>query len=85
MTHDDVAGRRPGRRVLGYADLKTRGIRFSRVHLRRLEQAKKFPQHVNLGENSIGWFADEVDEFLEEKAAARHAKVRAHDRAAAEA
>jgi prophage regulatory protein len=59
------------RRLLGYADLKSRGIRFSRVHLTRLERAGKFPHHIDLGENSIGWFEDEIDAHLEAKAAAR--------------
>jgi prophage regulatory protein len=60
-----------GRRVLSYFVLKSRGIRFSRVHLTRLERAGKFPHHIDLGENSIGWFEDEIDGYLEEKAAAR--------------
>ena len=63
--------RRNGRRLLTFADLKARGIPFSRVHIRRLERAGKFPQHISLGENSIAWFEDEVDDFLETKAQAR--------------
>ena len=59
------------RRLLSYADLKSRGIRFSRVHLARLERAGKFPHHIDLGENSIGWFEGEIDAYLEAKAAAR--------------
>jgi len=67
----EVTGKRTGRRLLTFADLKARGIPWSRVHVGRLEAAGKFPQHIDLGENSIAWFEDEIDDFLEEKAAAR--------------
>ena len=67
----EVAGRKTGRRLLTFADLKERGIPWSRVHVGRLEAARKFPQHIDLGENSIAWFEDEIDDFLEAKAAAR--------------
>ena len=63
--------RRAGRRLLSYPNLKARGIEFSRVHLKRLEDANQFPRHIDLGENRIAWFEDEIDEFLEAKAAAR--------------
>jgi prophage regulatory protein len=59
------------RRLLSYRDLKARGIKFSRVHLRRLEDAGKFPRHIDIGENTVGWFEDEIDDLLEAKAAAR--------------
>jgi prophage regulatory protein len=59
------------RRLLSYRDLKARGIKFSRVHLRRLEDAGKFPRHIDIGENTVGWFEDEIDDLLEMKAAAR--------------
>ena len=67
----EVTGRKTGRRLLTFADLKERGIPWSRVHVGRLEAAGKFPQHIDLGENSIAWFEDEIDDFLEAKAAAR--------------
>ena len=67
----EVAGRKTGRRLLTFADLKERGIPWSRVHVGRLETAGKFPQHIDLGENSVAWFEDEIDDFLEAKAAAR--------------
>jgi prophage regulatory protein len=37
---------------------------FSRQHTGRLEQAGKHPLRVQLGENSVGWWQDEIDEFL---------------------
>lgn len=71
MARPEITGRRTGRRLLSYADLQARGCRYSRMHLRRLEQAGKFPQHIELGGNAIAWFEDEYDDFLEAKAAAR--------------
>ena len=63
--------------TLDYQALKERGIPWSRVHLSRLEAARKFPLHVDIGANSVGWFEDEVDDFLEMKAAERDAKAQA--------
>jgi predicted DNA-binding transcriptional regulator AlpA len=61
-----------GRKLLSYDDLEPRGIRFSRVHLRRLEARGLFPQHVTIGAgNFIAWFSDEVDAYLDALAAAR--------------
>ena len=71
MPRPEVTGKRTGRRLLTFADLKTRGIPWTRMHVGRLEAAGKFPQHIDLGENSIAWFEDEIDDFLEAKAAAR--------------
>jgi len=74
--HPGVTGKKTGRRLLTYQDLRTRGIPWSRVHIARLEAAKKFPLHIDLGENSIAWFEDEIDDLLEMKAAERDAKAR---------
>jgi prophage regulatory protein len=71
MARPEVTGKRTGRRLLTFADLKARGIPWTRMHIGRLEAAAKFPQHIDLGENSIAWFEDEIDDFLEAKATAR--------------
>ena len=68
-----------GRRFLSYDDLVERGIRFSRVHLRRLEKAGAFPMHVTLGagnevQTSIAWLLDEVEAWEAKRIAARDAK-----------
>ena len=58
-------------RLLGWADLRSRGIRFSRAYLLRLEKAEKFPQRVRLGPNSIAWREDEIERWLQERSSAR--------------
>lgn len=73
----EVTGRKTGRRLLDYQAIRARGIPWSRVHLARLEAAGKFPLHIDVGENSIAWFEDEIDDFLEAKAAEREAKAAA--------
>ena len=71
MSRPEVSGKRTGRRLLTFADLKERGIPWTRMHVGRLEAAGKFPLHIDLAANSIAWFEDEIDDFLEAKAAAR--------------
>ena len=71
MARPEVTGKKTGRRHLDYQALRERGIPWSRVHIARLEAAGKFPLHIDIGENSIAWFEDEIDDFLEAKAAAR--------------
>ena len=77
VARPEVAGRKTGRRLLDYQAIRARGIPWSRVHLARLEAAGKFPLHIDVGENSIAWFEDEIDDFLEAKAAERDAKAAA--------
>jgi predicted DNA-binding transcriptional regulator AlpA len=68
-----------GRKFLSYGDLLALGIRFSRVHLRRLELAGLFPMHVKLGGNSMqtstAWIEDEVIAWQESRIAARDRKL----------
>ena len=71
MARPEVTGKKTGRRLLDYQALRERGIPWSRVHIARLEAAKKFPLHSDLGAKSIAWFEDEIDDFFEMKAAAR--------------
>jgi prophage regulatory protein len=75
MTRPEVTGKKTGRRLLDFQALKERGIPWTRIHLARLEAAGKFPLHVAIGANSVAWFEDEVDDFLEMKAAERDAKA----------
>ena len=75
----EATGKKTGRRLLDYSALKERGIPWTRVHLARLEAAGKFPLHIDVGDNSIAWFEDEIDDLLEVKAAERNAKAAARD------
>ena len=77
MTRPEVTGRKTDRRLLDYKALRARGIPWTSIHLARLEAAGKFPLHINVGENSVAWFDDEIDDFLEAKAAERDAKAAA--------
>jgi prophage regulatory protein len=62
-------------KLIPYNDLKEKkGIKYSRVHVSRLEKADKFPKHVNLGPQSIGWLEAEVDAWIEARAAERSEK-----------
>jgi prophage regulatory protein len=61
-------------KLISYKGLsEKRGIEYSRRHLQRLEDEKKFPKRVPLGENRIGWVVTEVDDWLAAKLAARAA------------
>ena len=37
----------------------------------RMEKAGRFPRRIQLGSNSVGWFEDEIDQWLSMKAAGR--------------
>jgi prophage regulatory protein len=58
-------------RLLGWQDLRERGIRWSRQHALVQEKRGKFPQRVRLGPNSIAWREDEIERWLQERSAAR--------------
>jgi predicted DNA-binding transcriptional regulator AlpA len=70
-----------GRKFFSYQDLVARGIRFSRVHLRRLEKAGAFPMHLQLGAGDAtqamkAWLADEIVAWEAERISARDAKIK---------
>ena len=58
-------------KILSYSDLTERGIRFSKVHLWRLERAGKFPKRVPLGKARHGWLETEIDEWIEARLSER--------------
>jgi prophage regulatory protein len=61
-------------KLLSFAELTTtRGITFSRRHLKRLEDERKFPLRVVLGENRIGWVETEIDEWQAARLVRRYA------------
>lgn len=40
------------------------GIRFSRVHLRRLEAQGKFPHRIQVSEKRVAWRASAIETYL---------------------
>jgi prophage regulatory protein len=58
-------------KFLRYADLKSKGVTFTRVHLNRLEAAGQFPRKVPLGANTVAWIEAEVDDWIAERIARR--------------
>jgi predicted DNA-binding transcriptional regulator AlpA len=63
-------------RLLGYPELKLKGIKFSRSELRRREHAGTFPQRVKLGEGlnpTVAWVEHEIDDWIVSRMAARGA------------
>lgn len=49
------------------------GIPYSFVHIARLEKAEAFPQRIQLGKCRVAWLAVEVEAWIDERAALRHA------------
>ena len=47
------------------------GIPYSIVHIRRLETAGQFPLRVQLGQCRVAYVAEEVEEWIEKRIAAR--------------
>ncbi|MFC5437114.1 helix-turn-helix transcriptional regulator [Rhodanobacter umsongensis] len=59
-------------RIITYPELKPDfGIKYSRVHLGRLEKVGQFPQRVPVSSHHIGWLASELRAWMASRAAAR--------------
>ena len=54
---------RPRKILRGYKALRSK-VGKSRVQIWRDVQAGQFPAPIDLGPNSVGWYEDEVDEWL---------------------
>lgn len=50
-------------------------VGLSRSTIDRLEKANLFPHRVRLGANSVAWFADELDKWLEERSKVKWEKI----------
>lgn len=46
-------------------------IQLSDATIWRMEKAGRFPQRIQLGGNSVGWFESEVEAWLQEKSCER--------------
>jgi prophage regulatory protein len=62
----------PTDRLLTLAQLRERGINYSRVHLARLEKKGTFPTRLRPSERRIGWLESEISAWMKCKAAARN-------------
>ena len=59
-------------RLVRFDELKPDwGIRFSRVHLARLEKAGRFPERRTFGHSTVGWLASELSQYLANPSATR--------------
>ena len=52
-------------KFLSYEDLQERGIRLSRVQLKRNIELGLFPKPVRLGPNTIAWPEDAIEAWIE--------------------
>jgi len=51
--------------LVGFDQLNTEyGIRFSRVHLRRLEALGKFPRRIQVSEKRVAWLASAIEAYI---------------------
>jgi prophage regulatory protein len=55
--------------------IKRTGLPVSSLY--RMMDAGEFPKPIHIGERSVGWFAGEIDAWLEQRRAERDAKVSA--------
>ena len=62
---------RTDRRIIRKPSLFSR-IGLSDVTIWREEKAGRFPRRIKLGGNSVGWFEDEIDAWLEQKSGERY-------------
>ncbi len=60
------------RRIIREAERKRR-TSISRMQWYRKELAGEVPRRVHLGNNSVGWFEDEIEKWMDELAARRAA------------
>lgn len=47
------------------------GVPYSFTHIKRLEDAGKFPLRVKLGQCRVAWVAEEVEAWIEERISQR--------------
>ena len=62
-------------RILSKRQLKEL-VLYSPQHVARLEKAGAFPKRVNLGPNRVGWVAEEVLDWLQDRLDRREAPDR---------
>jgi predicted DNA-binding transcriptional regulator AlpA len=56
------------KRLLRFSELRSaKGIGYARPHIDRMEASGDFPARVQLGQNAVGWFEHELDQWLESR------------------
>jgi prophage regulatory protein len=65
-------------RLLDFAGLDAKGIKFSDTHIWRLIRAGNFPKPVRIG-NRLHWVESEIDEYVAAKLAQRDEAIRDRD------
>jgi prophage regulatory protein len=63
----------PALKLVTFADLKERGVPYSRDHLRRMTVAGTFPKPIQLGPGRVAWIEGEIADWIEARMAARRA------------
>ena len=58
-------------KLLDYAALQERGIRYSKAHLWRLWTAGKFPRPIKLSASRNVWLESDVDAWIKSRLAER--------------
>lgn len=60
------------KKILKFAQLEEKfGITYTRRHLQRMEDDKRFPKRVQLGMNRVGWVTFEIEDWIDKKMAER--------------
>jgi prophage regulatory protein len=73
---DDIARAQQPDVFLTFDDLRTLGIGYSRVHLRRLMAAGQFPAAVQLSPNRIAWRQRDVIDWQQSRPMAGAARAK---------
>jgi prophage regulatory protein len=71
LQSDDAGPKSKPIKLLSRDDLRARGIRYSNVHLLRLEADGKFPKRAYLSPSRAVWIEFEIDEYVARCVAAR--------------
>lgn len=66
--HGDIARRPAQRRLIRLTDVLER-VPVSRTTLWRWMRAGLFPKRVQIGPNTVGWWEDEIDDWLKSRQA----------------
>ena len=57
----------------------TKLVKYSSVHIARLEKAGEFPKRLQLGQNRVAWLLHEVEDWIEERVKRRDTLERLYE------